>query len=366
MTAKSERPAPLSSVTSIVLTAAAIIVGLVYGQPFLIPVVIALLIATLIGAGADRLERLGLHHSLAMIGAVSVIIIAIAGIFDVLASQADAVTQAWPRYLQRLENLANQALTFVGPEISGRITEALRNLELTRQIPGLVGSAGQFLASVALVAIYVGFLLAERGRLSGKIDRMFASTERTAQVHRAISDISESIRRYIWIKTIMGLLTGTVSYIVLKVLGVDFAETWALIIFLLNYIPSVGSALGVVFPALLALLQFETTWQFLIIAVVLSGAQIVIGNVIEPTFMGRTLNLSPFVVIASLAFWGMIWGVVGAFLSVPMTTALVIACSHIPSYRWIAVLLSSDGQIGTEDAEIEERDVASEQGTVSR
>jgi predicted PurR-regulated permease PerM len=164
-------------------------------------------------------------------------------------------------------------------------------------------------------------------------------------MQRAMADISESIRRYLLIKTIMSLLTAGVSYDVLNMIGVDFAETWTLLIFLLNYIPSIGSILGVIFPALLVLLQFDTLWQFFIIAVLLSSAQLIIGNVIEPTFMGRTLNLSPFVVIASLAFWSIIWGPVGAFLSVPLTTTLVIACSHVPSFRWIAVLLSADGQI---------------------
>jgi predicted PurR-regulated permease PerM len=333
-------------VASIVLTAATIIVGLVFGQPFLVPVVIALLIATLIGAGADRLQTLGVPGPLATIGAVVIVIIGIAAVFDVLASQTDAVIEAWPRYLQRLETLSNQALAWVGPGISGKINQALNSVDLAQLVPGLIGSAGGFLASVALVAIYIAFLLAERGRLPGKIDRMFSSSERTAKLRRIITDIAESIRRYIWIKTIMSLLTAGISYAVLKLLKVDFAETWVLIIFLLNYIPSIGSVLGVLFPALLALLQFDTTWQFLIIAIVLSSTQIVIGNVVEPHFMGRTLNLSPFVVIASLAFWSMIWGVVGAFLSVPMTTALVIACSHIPSCRWIAVLLSDEGLIG--------------------
>ncbi len=159
----------------------------------------------------------------------------------------------------------------------------------------------------------------------------------------------------------MSLLTGAISYAVLKALGVDFAETWALMIFLLNYIPSIGSVLGVLFPALLALVQFDTLWQFLIISVLLAGTHIVIGNIIEPNLMGRTLNLSPFVVIASLAFWGMIWGIVGAFLSVPLTTTFVIACSHIRALRWVAILLCANGgtAVGAapmaEDARISDR-----------
>jgi len=93
------------------------------------------------------------------------------------------------------------------------------------------------------------------------------------------------------------------------------------------------------------LIQFDTVSQFLVIAILLSGAQFLIGNVLEPAIMGRTLNLSPFVVMVSLAFWGMIWGLVGAFLSVPLTAAIAIACSKVPSWRWVAVLLSENGRI---------------------
>ena len=334
----------LTNIAFLLLTLAIVIVGLVYGRPFLVPIVIAALITILVGAGADRLRTLGSPQPFATLSALLVLVVCIVAILNVLAGQADAVAQAWPRYVERLNTLGDQLWRWVGPQIGAKVTDAVRNLDLTRQIPGIIGSAGGLLTSVALVAIYVGFLLVERGRLARKIGLLFPGSERAGEMQRALTDINERVRRYIWIKTLMSVLTGAVSYAVLKSLGVDFAETWALIIFLLNYIPSVGSILGVVFPALLALIQFDTVWQFVVISTLLTGAQMVIGNVLEPSLMGRSLNLSPFVVIASLAFWGMIWGIVGAFLSVPLTTALVIVCSHIRSLRWIAVLLSADGR----------------------
>ena len=143
----------------------------------------------------------------------------------------------------------------------------------------------------------------------------------------------------------MSVVTGILSYTVLKMLGVDFAETWALLIFLLNYIPTVGSILGVVFPAVLALVQFDTLGPFLVIAVLLSAAQFAIGNVIEPIFMGKVLNLSSVVVIIALSLWGSVWGIVGMFMSVPITVVLMIMCAHIPNLKWIAVLLSEDGKL---------------------
>ncbi len=336
---------PIRRIAFILLTLAIIIVGLVFGRPFLIPIVIAILITILIGAGADRLNRLGLPEPLATLSALLILLFGITAVFNVLAGQADAVTLAWPRYIERLNAMADQLLRWAGPQAASRVNEALANLDLMRQIPGLLGSAGGFLVNTVLVTIYVGFLLFERGRLPAKIELFFDNTEHAGEMQRAVTDIGESIRRYVWIKTLMSLLTGAVSYGVLKTIGVDFAETWALIIFLLNYIPSVGSIIGVVFPALLALIQFDTLWPFFIVAVLLAGTHLVIGNIMEPSLMGRTLNLSPFVVIASLAFWAMIWGIVGAFLSVPLTTAMIIVCSHIPSLRWVAILLSADGRL---------------------
>jgi AI-2 transport protein TqsA len=362
MLADSRDDSSIRRVAFILLTLAIIIVGLVYGRPFLVPIVIAILITILVGAGADRLKRLGLPEPLATLSAVLILLIGIALVFNVLAAQTDAVTQAWPRYIERLNIMADQLLRWAGPRLASKVNEALANLDLMRQVPGLVGSAGGFLVNVLLVTIYVGFLLAERGRLSGKIDLLFSNTEHASEMQRGIASISESIRRYLWIKTIMSLLTSAVSYAVLRAIGVDFAETWALIIFFLNYIPSIGAIIGVAFPALLALVQFDTLWQFFTIAALLAGAQLVIGNVIEPSLMGRTLNLSPFIVMASLAFWAMIWGIVGAFLSIPLTTSLIIVCGHIPSLRWGAVLLSAESRMMLETLPLRENTRAPEEG----
>ena len=151
--------------------------------------------------------------------------------FKIVASQVDALGEAWPRYVSRFEALVDTASRWAGAEISQKTGEALRNLDLTRRIPNLLGSAGALLSSVGLVAIYVGFLLAERGAMSGKTVLLFQTNEEALRVQHALVAISEGIRSYLWIKTMMSLLTAAVSYAVLKVLGVDFSETWALLIF---------------------------------------------------------------------------------------------------------------------------------------
>lgn len=327
---------------------AIVVTGLAVGRPFLIPIVIAVLATTLIAATADRFQGWGLPGALALLLSLLTFLAGFGWVLYVLSGQADAFTAAWPRYVARFEALVGGVSQWLGPDLSDRFMTGLRSLQIGRALPSLVGSAGSMLTSLILVGLYVGFMLAERHTAHLKLGYLFGKDEDASHAHETLAGITQGIRDYIWIKTLMGLLTAGTSYAVLKYLGVDFSETWALIIFFLNYIPSIGSVLGVIFPALLALVQFDTIWQFLVIAVVLSTAQLLIGNVIEPAVMGRTLNLSPLVVMISLAFWGSIWGLVGAFLSVPLTAAIVIACSKIPSWQWLAVLLSTDGRIGDE------------------
>jgi AI-2 transport protein TqsA len=141
--------------------------------------------------------------------------------------------------------------------------------------------------------------------------------------------------------------------VVLKIFGTDFAELLGLLAFVLNFIPVIGSVIAVVVPVVLSLMQFDTVLPALQIALLLAGVQFLIGNVVEPKMMGRTLNLSPFVIIVSLTFWTTIWGMVGAFLSVPITASAVILCRNIQPMRWFAILLSADGNPEASDEPVE-------------
>ena len=223
--------------------------------------------------------------------------------------------------------------------------DAVSNIDITSQLSGFIGSAGSVLVNIVLVSIYVGFLIAERGYIPRKIAALIPDGMNAQEFSAIVSSVGHSVRRYMGVKTIVSVGTATASYIVLKWIGLDFAETWALLIFMLNYIPNIGSILAVVFPALLALIQFDTLLPFLVIAVGLTGVHFTIGNVIEPQLMGSSLNLSSFVVIMSLTFWGLVWGLAGMFLAVPITVMIMIVCAHVPSMRWVAILLSRDGDV---------------------
>ncbi|MFV0368845.1 MAG: AI-2E family transporter [Hyphomicrobiaceae bacterium] len=326
------------------------ITGLVLGSSFLIPLAISILLWNLLEALIKMFERvrIGPAHvprPVAMGLGITVVVLTLYLVVSVLFGQADDIKEAWPRYVSRLEAMIGDLSHWLGPIASEKVSSLLREINLVRRLPTLLFSAQSFMVSLLLVVAYVGFLLAEERYLAPKIAAMSHNKGQAVKMAQLFNDISESIRRYIWMKTLVSLLTGGVSYGILRAIGVDFAETWAMLIFVLNFIPNIGSIMAVTFPALIALVQFDTLTPFFTLVIGLTALQFVVGNVIEPVLMGSTLNMSPFAIMLGLAFWGTIWGIVGMFLSVPILVLLMIVCAHIPSWRWVAVLLSKDGRI---------------------
>jgi predicted PurR-regulated permease PerM len=252
---------------------------------------------------------------------------------------------AWPRYVARLESIASDLTQWLGAEQSAKLRQAIAGIDLKGRLPGAFASAQAFVVTLLLIVAYVGFLFVESGYMSQKVVAMFPDPARAAEARNVLAAMSASVRRYISVKTGVSALTAVLAYAVMRWLGIDFAATWALLIFFLNYIPNIGSIIGVALPALVALVQFETLGPFLILVVSLTAINLAIGSALEPMLMGHTLNLSPLAILLSLAFWGTIWGIIGMFLSVPIMVLVMIVCAHVPGWRWVAVLLSKDGRV---------------------
>jgi predicted PurR-regulated permease PerM len=342
----------LRSVTGVLWFGAAVLAGsvLVLGKDILVPVAVAVIVWYLINAlaeGIGTVPRIGprLPGWLCMALALGVITLLLA-LFGRMASQNIVeVTQAAPGYQENLRKLVHDVSTMVGLEGPIDLEEMLRQVSLADVVPEVAGAVSSLVGQAGLILVYTLFLLVEQQRFGAKLHALFPDPERERWVRGILGRIQLDIKTYVWIKTLTSVLTGGISYAVLLIVGVDYAAFWAVVIFLLNYIPTIGSMLGVAFPALLALVQFSTPIPALVVAGVLGGVQFTIGNIIEPRLMGRSLNLSPLVVILSLVVWGNVWGVVGMFLCVPLTGIIMIVLSYIPATRPIAILLSSDGRI---------------------
>jgi AI-2 transport protein TqsA len=340
----------LRNVGLAVIAFGVVVSGLVIGRSFLIPLAIAILLWNLLEAMIQGFARPKVGHYrlprwLAAILGIATVALGFYLVLSVLLGQLDAIAAAWPRYSARFQSIVSDFTQWLGPDSAAKLKDAVAAIDISSRIHRLIASTQSIVVSFLLVVAYIGFLFVERGHLGEKLVAMFPDARQAQKTSSLFATISQSVQRYLLIKTVVSAATAVLCYAVLRWLGIDFAETWALLIFVLNYIPNIGSILAVTFPALVALVQFETLGPFIILVLSLTAIQLVIGSVLEPMLMGNTLNMSPLAIVLGLAFWGTIWGIVGMFLSVPIMVMVMIVCAHVPSWRWVAILLSKDGRI---------------------
>ena len=159
------------------------------------------------------------------------------------------------------------------------------------------------------------------------------------------------MKKYLFVKTTISAITGVVSYFWMQTIDLEFAGVWAFIVFVTSYIPTIGAIVACGMPIIYSLVTAPSLQQPILTAIGLIGLQILFGNIIEPKLTGKTLNLSTLAILINLVVWGMIWGIAGMFFSVPLLVALYIVCAQFDSTRWIAILLSADGQIPDKNEE---------------
>ncbi|ALU73857.1 AI-2E family transporter [Tenacibaculum finnmarkense genomovar finnmarkense] len=213
--------------------------------------------------------------------------------------------------------------------------------ETANAISGLLGDT-------FMIIIYALFMFLEESSFKKKLHKLFNGKDtKNTSIQFILSKIEVSISNYLRLKTYVSLLTGILSYFILLLMGVDSAPFWAFLIFLLNYIPTIGSLIATIFPAVFSLIQFGELSPFLIVLIAVGAVQVIVGNFIEPKVFGKSLNLSPLVTILSLAIWGKIWGVTGMVLSVPITVIMIIVFSQFERTKTVAIFLSENGEIDT-------------------
>jgi predicted PurR-regulated permease PerM len=204
--------------------------------------------------------------------------------------------------------------------------------------------AQNLLGDAVFIAIYLVFIIAAASTFHAKIDAIFPDSDDRAHAHSVLDAIARSMETYLWVQTVISLIISVLTYLTFAAIGLDNPVFWAFVIFFLNYIPTVGSMLATLLPTVFAVVQFDSLAP---VAMVAAGAgfwQFVIGNFVQPRMMSDSLNLSALVVLLSLAVWGLLWGIAGAFLSAPLTVMAMIVCAQFGASRWIAVLLSADGK----------------------
>jgi AI-2 transport protein TqsA len=333
-----------------VIVIAATVYLLVAARGLLLPAVLGLVLWYMVDALADVIERprignVKLPRSIALLAAICTMggLLWIVG--RTISRNVTAVAAAAPTYEVRLQHLLDQGAQLVGVENAPTLSQLFDRISLADTLGSLATAAASVVSVTGIVLIYAGFLFVEQFHFSRKLSIMFGEGAGHARLRSVLGQIDHDIRVYIRIKTTLAVVTSALAYMVMAWVKVDFAGFWAVMVFFFYFIPTVGSILAIAAPALLTLVQFDHLGPFLIVLFVIGTIQIVMANVVEPTIMGRSLNLSPLVVIFSLVVWGTIWGVVGMFLCVPIMVVLLIVLAHFETTYPLAVLISADGKI---------------------
>lgn len=325
-------------VASWLISALAILAILVLGRPLLAPLAFAVLIWAILNALTEVLQRIYLPPPLAWTGSLLLIAGGLYLFVQILGTQADAVAAEAPQYFAKLERLAGSAEAFLHLGHT-KFSDVVSPANLAAMVGQAAASAGSFLFSLAIVIVYVGFLLAEQTQLPDKLARLQKDQDRRDETGQVIHTVARQVQTYLGVCTFLSAIMALGTYLLLLAMHVSFAAFWALLLFLATYIPTIGGA-AVLLPALMALLQFGTFTPFLVIAVILGLLHFVLANIVSTILLGRTLDLSPLGIVLALSFWGLIWGVSGLFLAVPITGAFTIICRHIDGLNWIAIALA--------------------------
>lgn len=323
-----------------ILVLVAVGVVLKYTATVILPLIIAWLLSFLIAPVVNFMTARKVPTTLAVIIILIVLlgIIYLSGTF--LYTRISAFAAAYPKYHSRMTeliaNLSSQLNLSFDPLAGYNWGQSIGRFLVT-----LSGSIFSFVSKLVLVVIFLFFILLGKPFFKYKILKSF-SDDKANQFSQITFSITAQIRRYLSLQFLISFVTGLLVWFALVMIGVDFAVTWGALAFFLNFIPTVGSIASSIPPILLALVQFyPSLWPGVITLLSILTIQLGMGNGIAPKVLGDQLNLSPVVILLSLLFWGWLWGVVGALLSVPITAALKIVCENIEPLQPISVMMGS-------------------------
>jgi len=278
-----------------------------------------------------------------------IVVVGITGVqivfITIIASSVSEFSKDLPLYQWRLQVIFHdfvEVLRGWGVEVSEDVLKQHFDPGvILKMAASTLGGLGGVLSNSFMIILTVIFMLFEGSSLPHKLKYAFGEDS----VHMAhISQFLDNVKRYMTIKTVISLMTGLLIYVWLLAIGVDYALLWGLVAFLFNFVPNIGSIIAAVPAMLLALIQLGPL-SSLFVGFGYLLANIIMGNIIEPRYMGRGLGLSTLVVFLSLVFWGWVMGPVGMLLSVPLTMLLKMAFESSEDTKWIAIIMGPDIKI---------------------
>lgn len=320
---------------------------LVIGKFILMPLAIALLLSSAIQPLIDRLEKLRVPWwgtvTLVMLALVALLFWAGGAVYANASDFMKSLDTAHPTATAPQDFEKTIQDVWSDPK---RLTDLAKEAapKLTAYIVGAFGVMFGVLNQVGLVLLFTVFVFVEKQASRRKVARV-AGTH-APQVQRVIQQIARDVNRYLSTKTVLGFLTGVACMISLAIIGVPYAPLFGLIAFLLNYIPTIGGLAATVPPVVAAFVTYNRWTEPLLVFGAFTVINVIVGNVLEPRWLGKQLGLSALVMLIALMFWSAMWGFAGMVLAIPLTRIVQLVFANVPELKSIAVLMSDGAEDG--------------------
>jgi AI-2 transport protein TqsA len=319
-----------------VLAAIGIAFALSLTKSMMIPFVLSLFLYFILSPIRTFFVRyLKLPNWLALVATFTVVALLLTLVFFILFSAFQEFALGYRDYEARVIYFADTVQQFLIdrglPLESMDFSMMLRKLPFTQLAKGAGASFLSLVSTTLLVFVFLIFLF------TGGSAR--AKNKKSSSIGK---EIDSQIRKYLGVKLITSSVTAAIVFVIFTALGLDLAFVFGFLVFLLNFIPTVGSFFATLLPLPVAFVQYDSFTPVVLVLVLPGLVQFIIGNIIEPRVMGQSLNIHPVAVLLSLMFWSLIWGIVGAFLAVPITAVIKIALQKVEGGNFVAQLLSGN------------------------
>ena len=324
--------------------------GIKAASPILVPFLLSLFIAIITNPLVKRLVALRVPRLVAVLLVLFLLVVIGLSLAGVVGQSFNDFSKSLPAYQEKLSGefnwLVNKLALFDIRVDQEQFQQYFDPGVAMAMVGNILSGFGGVMANLFLIILTVVFMLFEAPDVSKKVH---IALDDPAMKIKHIDRFLDSVNSYLAIKTLVSLATGISVAIMLWLLDIEYVLLWAVLSFLLNFIPNIGSIIAAV-PAVLLAVVVQSPAVAGIAAIGYVVINTVMGNVIEPRYMGRGLGLSTLVVFLSLIFWGWLLGTVGMLLSVPLTMIVKIALEANDSSKWLAVLLGN-GQEETKKGE---------------
>ena len=303
----------------------------------LLPLVLALLVALIVQPPMIFLTNKGLPKWLILPTFSILSLIILFGIGSIISDTAGQLVDQEQFFVSRFLMKTDEALIWINNtfrlnwDTTFLVSELYKSIQsgwLNSFIANIASEIGSFISSFLFFALYYVMLLSGMSHYKSYIS--YVGGDNSESFLHEYENVQRQVFSYMWIKTLINIGTGLLTFTICIIFGIKFAIFWAFLAFIFSFVPNIGSILSTILPILMAVIQLDSIESLLLFAVLLVAMHFVMGNVVEPIIMGNRLRLNTLTVLFGLVFWGYIWGIPGMILSVPLLVIMKLILERFP------------------------------------